>query len=103
MNDEILNGLLMDEECSLSLAELSRVCSMHADWVMELVEEGILEPRDVEVTRWRFSAPALHRARTVMHLQRDLGVNLSGAALALELLDEIQDLRQQLLRLDPGC
>lgn len=103
MNDEILNGLLMDEECSLSLAELSRACSMHADWVMELVEEGILEPRGVEVTRWRFSAPALHRARTVMHLQRDLGVNLSGAALALELLDEIQDLRQQLLRLDPGC
>ena len=29
-------------------------------------------------------------------LQRDLGVNLAGAALALQLLDEVQTLRAQI-------
>jgi chaperone modulatory protein CbpM len=33
-----------------------------------------------------------------VHLQRDLGVNLAGAALALELLDRIEHLRAQLRR-----
>ncbi|HEC05324.1 chaperone modulator CbpM [Thiolapillus sp.] len=103
MNDEILNGVLLDEDCMLTLGELSRACAMHAEWVMELVDEGILEPRGTEMARWQFAAPALHRARTVLHLQRDLGINLSGAALALELLDEIQDLRQQLYRLNSSC
>ncbi len=102
MNDEILNGLLLDEECMLTLGELSHACAMHAEWVMELVEEGILEPSGVEVSHWRFAAPELHRARTVMHLQRDLGINISGAALVVDLLDEIRVLRQQLDRLGEG-
>jgi len=103
MSDEILNGVLLDDDCMLTLAELSRACAMHAEWVMELVDEGILEPRRTGIARWQFSASELHRARTVLHLQRDLGVNLSGAALALELLDEIQDLRQQLHRFKSRC
>lgn len=102
MNDETLNGLLLDEECMLSLGELSRACSMHAEWVMELVDEGVLEPAAAELTHLRFPAPALTRARTVMHLQRDLGINLSGAALALDLLEEVEELRQQLQRLNAG-
>ncbi|WP_456413269.1 chaperone modulator CbpM [Thiolapillus sp.] len=102
MNDEILNGLLLDEECTLSLGEMSRACAVHAEWILELVEEGILEPSGEEMRHWRFTAPALLRARTVMHLQRDLGVNLSGAALVVDLLDEIQMLRQQLGRMGGG-
>ncbi len=100
MNDEILNGVLLDEDCYLSLAELSRACSTHAEWVISLVEEGILEPGGSDMRDWRFSAPALRRARTTRHLQRDLGVNLAGAALVLDLLDEIDHLRQRLARLE---
>jgi len=35
------------------------------------------------------------RVRTAVHLQRDLGVNLAGAALALELLDRIAELEHR--------
>ncbi len=36
--------------------------------------------------------------RTVIRLQTDLGVNLQGAALALDLLEQIENLQQQLRR-----
>ena len=48
--------------------------------------------------RQQFPYSSVRRTRTVIHLQRDLGVNLAGAALGLELLDSIDDLRTQLRR-----
>ena len=103
MKEKVLQGLLLDEGCELTLAELSRACSMHAEWLLDLVEEGILEPRGRDPREWRFAAPALQRARTVRNLQRDLGVNLAGAALVVELMDEINRLRARLRRFESGC
>jgi chaperone modulatory protein CbpM len=96
MNREILNGLLLDDETSLSLSELCRICTVHAEWIIELVDEGILEPSGPDIGHWRFSGPSLVRALRVRRLQQDLGVNLAGAALALDLLDEIDTLRARL-------
>lgn len=95
MTQEMI-GLLLDHEHPLTLGELSRACSMHADWVLELVEEGILEPLNPEVPRLQFSGHSLHKALIVRRLQRDLGVNLSGAALALQLMEEVETLRARL-------
>jgi chaperone modulatory protein CbpM len=103
MRKDILTGLLLDEDCTLSLGELSRACMVHAEWIIELVDEGILEPIGGDTAHWRFSGPNLQRARTVMRLQRDLGVNLAGAALVLDLMDEIDRLRAHLRALDREC
>ncbi|MBT8072067.1 MAG: hypothetical protein HKP21_08375 [Xanthomonadales bacterium] len=59
-----------------------------------LVDEGILDPIGDNVERWRFSVGSLRRVKTAVHLQRDLGVNLAGAALALDLLDRIAELER---------
>ncbi len=98
MTDETI-GLLLDNEHPLTLAELSRACSMHADWILDLVEEGVIEPLNQEypeLLQPRFSARSLHRALVVRRLQQDLGVNLSGAALALQLMEEVEILRARL-------
>jgi len=96
----VVTGLVVDSDHPLTIAELSRACCMHAEWVMELVDEGILEPhqqaRHGERSRLRFSGRSLHRALVVRRLQRDLGVNLAGAALALELMEEMDTLRARL-------
>ncbi|MBT9477058.1 MAG: MerR family transcriptional regulator, partial [Polaromonas sp.] len=42
----------------------------------------------------------LQRARVALRLQTDLDVNLAGAALALELLDELDELRARVQRLE---
>lgn len=100
-DSEILNGLLLDEQQLLTLAELSRACSMHAEWVISLVDEGILEPLGSgDAAHWRFSCAALPRARAAMRLQRDLGINLAGAALVLDLMEDLENLRARLRIID---
>ena len=101
MKEIILNGILLDEETELSLNEICSACSSSAEWIIELVEEGALEPLESKMhrhqqTQWRFSVNSLHRARTAIRLQRDLGINIAGVALALDLLDKIERLESRM-------
>ena len=100
MVKKTVTGILLDDESELSLGDLSRACRVHADWIIELVEEGIIEPSGQDTAHWRFSGTCLTRARTVLRLQQDLDVNLSGAALVLDLLEEIETLRTRLRLFD---
>jgi len=96
----LLAGEVLEEDVELTLAELCRACQVPAERVFELVEEGLVEPLGREPGRWRFHGVSLHRARCALRLERDLGVNLAGAALALELLDELEAMRERLKRLE---
>lgn len=91
-----LVGITLDEQAQLTLAELTRACAVHAELIIELVEEGVLAPIGGEPHRWRFTGAHMRRARMALRLQRDLGVNFAGAALALQLLDEVEALRARL-------
>ena len=82
--------VILDEE-EISLADLTRTCRVHAEWVMELVDEGVIEPR-APAPQWRFAATTIVRVEKARRLQNDLGVNLPGVALALQLLDRIDTL-----------
>ena len=84
------------EEDSLTLGQLCRACGVHADWVISLVEEGIIEPQGEDMRLWRFSGASLVRARSALRIQRDLGVNLAGIALILDLVEELENLRAHL-------
>jgi chaperone modulatory protein CbpM len=93
-----LSGHIFDETTEITIVKLCEVCSIEIGRVDELVDEGILEPIGGGSEKRRFPYSSVRRTRTVVHLQRDLGLNLAGAALALELLDRIEDLRTQLRR-----
>ncbi|MFA5493953.1 MAG: chaperone modulator CbpM [Porticoccaceae bacterium] len=101
-NDQDRNQaeLLLDEYRELGLAELCRACHLSADEVHILVEEGIIEPLGGEPARWRFKAVCIGRVRRARRLERDLGVNLAGVALALDLLDEVERLRARVRRME---
>jgi chaperone modulatory protein CbpM len=97
----VITGHIVEEEVEFSLADLSQCCQVNAEWIITLVGEGILEPIESR-GRWRFQGHAVHRVRTVQRLQRDLGVNLAGAALAVDLLTEMTALRNRLSALEQG-
>lgn len=88
----VLTGTVIEED-SLTLGQLCRACGVHADWIISLVEESIIEPQGEDIRLWRFSGASLVRARSALRLQRDLGVNLAGIALALDLIEELESLR----------
>jgi len=96
MNSNLPNevsGFLYTSETLLTLDEFSRVCAVERRQIIELVDEGVLVPIGTQVAEWRLPGDSLRRAQTAVRLQRDLGVNLAGVALALDLMDELERLR----------
>ena len=82
------------------LDDLCRACTAHTDIIIELVSEGVIDNAQVQQStppeHWRFTGLHLHPAKIAVRLQRDLGVNFAGTALALQLLDELDMLRARI-------
>jgi len=93
MTDPIC-ALLLDDSIELSLEELCAACRVSEELVVEIVAEGIVEPLGGSRAQWRFTGLAVTRIQRVLWLQQEFDVNLPGAALALELLEEVERLRR---------
>ncbi|MBE9564123.1 MAG: MerR family transcriptional regulator [Proteobacteria bacterium] len=96
---DILSGNILEEDTRLTLRQLSDACSVRAEYIIELVDEGFIEPSGIERSHWCFNGITLKRVQTAQRLQRDLGINLAGVALAIELIEEIDTLRARLERM----
>ena len=53
--------LVLDEASEITLAELTHSCRVQTEWVLELVEEGVLEPLKPGGPQWRFAATSVVR------------------------------------------
>lgn len=73
---------------ALSLQDLCTFCQADEAWVVELVEHGVLEPIGSTTGNWRFVGTSIVRAKKARRLNRDLGINTAGVALALDLLEQ---------------
>jgi chaperone modulatory protein CbpM len=79
-----------------TLHELCISCSVNPDWVAELVEQGAVEVVGRARQDWQFTTLGVLRVAKAKRLERDLGLNLPGIALALDLLDQIDEMRAQM-------
>jgi chaperone modulatory protein CbpM len=91
----IHKGILIEDD-TLTLGQLCQACGVHADWVISLVEESIIEPQGDEIRNWRFSGASLKRVRSALRLEQDLAINLAGVAVVLNLLEELEELRKHI-------
>jgi len=91
--------LWREEHFLLPLQELAREAGLHISLVEELVEFGVIEPEPNVAPPRLFAASAVDRLRCVMRLRRDLGVNLAGAAVILEMREHLKGLRAELERM----
>ncbi len=96
---DILSGYILEDEPRLSLRQLCDACAVRAEYIIELVDEGFIEPSGVERSHWCFNGVTIRRVQKAKRLQSDLGINLAGVALVLDLIDEIEVLRTQLDRM----
>jgi chaperone modulatory protein CbpM len=90
-----LSGEIVEESVVLSVSDLSRMIRVDERHIVELVEEGVLSVLEIDASEWRFSGASLRRARVALRLEHDLGLNLPGVALALDLLEELERLRRE--------
>ena len=95
----LLEAHVITEGDWLGATEICQLCRIDFGAVQELAELGVLEPRE-SGGAWQVPAAALPRLRIVGALMRDLGLNASGAALALELLERQRALERRIRELE---
>jgi DNA-binding transcriptional MerR regulator len=79
----------------LTLEGLAACTGVHPARIEDFVEYGLLEPRVHEGMQWLFDTACIARLRTIERLRRDLGANLAGIAVILDLLDRLTTLQRE--------
>jgi chaperone modulatory protein CbpM len=95
--ERILQAHVLDASTGLRVEELCARVHIDVEWIVELVELGALEPRGgSDPGEWSFAQSEVPRLCAMARLVEDLGVNLPGAAIILELAEERRRLLAQL-------
>ena len=71
------------------------MCRSASGTIEYFVEYGLLEPIARTGTQWLFDTACLARLRMIERLRRDLGANLAGIAVILDLLDRLTTLQRE--------
>jgi chaperone modulatory protein CbpM len=85
----------VEEFPELTLDELCAACDISPDFIEEILDYGVIEATDA-LEDMRFNESDLRRIKTILRLQNDLEINVAGAALVLDLIEEIEDLRSRI-------
>ena len=79
--------------------QLAAACGLSPVRLHRLVRLGVIEPDATAVPR--FSVTAAVRLRKILRLRADLGVNLAGAEIIVDLLARLDRLESELTRVRP--
>jgi chaperone modulatory protein CbpM len=96
----VLEARLLGENDWIAVTDVCQLCLIDMPAIVELVELGVVVSRGPTPAEWSVPAASLPRLRVAGRLMRDLGVNVTGAALAVELLEARGDLERQIRRLE---
>ena len=94
----VFDGIVVEEEIVFSLSGLCQATGASPAQVLGLVDEGVLQPTGDAPQHWAFAGPSLRTTRAALRLNTDLALGTAGAALVLDLLEEISALRARLRR-----
>ncbi len=93
---KLINGVIIESDNPLSLEELLQALQVERTFVIELIEYEVIKPQGQHQEEWQFDHINFRRARLARNFYHDLEINLPGVALALELLERIETLEQQM-------
>ncbi len=92
----MLTGVLVDDTLSITFIDLCRQYGIPEEILLEMLEHGLIADITVPNKQIVFEPSHLKRILSAHRIHRDLGINSPGVILALELLDELDKLQQQL-------
>ena len=79
----------------IDLEGLCEVTKLPSDIVIEIVEQGIVDPAGECPQDWVFNTQMISVTKKAVRLHRDLDIDWPGIALAISLIDEIELLREE--------
>ena len=95
-NKTIVAGVLMDEQTTITFVDVCEKCDISEEILHDMMEHGLFTHQENQVQNIPFNEKSISRIQTACRLQHDLGINLPGVVLVLELLDELEQTRKEL-------
>jgi chaperone modulatory protein CbpM len=96
MEKQIITGIIVDDNMTISFTEVCEKYHVPQETLLEMMDHGVFQQVTKALTQMHFDRKTLSRIQSIQRLQEDLGVNIAGAILALELLDELESVRNEL-------
>jgi len=87
--------LVVGEHRLLTIDELGRVVDLHPELLHRYVVFGLIDP-EIDQPEPLFSDDIVSRIAKIERLRHDLGVNLAGCGLVLDLLERIDQLEDEI-------
>ncbi|MGA9854780.1 MAG: chaperone modulator CbpM [Gammaproteobacteria bacterium] len=88
--------LWLDEHTTITLSELAELSGMPADDINELIDYGVITSLDEDGAQATFQAHYVITAKTAHRLRNDFELDARGVALAMTLIERVQELEAQL-------
>jgi len=83
----------------LTLDEICYATQSPSQTIIEIVNQGIVEPEGSGPETWVFNTQMISVTKRACRLHRDLEIDWSGIALAISLIEELDQLRDENQRL----
>ncbi len=94
-NDEVLVGSLL-EESWLTLEQVAAACTVEPAWLLRHLEEGLIPQAESVAGVWCIAGTSVLRARRMRQIERDFDAVPELAALVADLIEQVDQLRDEL-------
>ncbi|WP_454781249.1 chaperone modulator CbpM [Legionella sp. WA2022007384] len=94
--DNTIIGVLIEETMTISFNEVCQRYHIPEELLHEMVEYGLFSTKTTKKEHLKLNPNDLRKIESAFRLHQDLGINLPGVALALELLEKIDQLNEEL-------
>lgn len=74
----------------------ARLCDMHPQTLRMYERLGLVQPARIGMKNRLYSEADIERLRQIQRLTQELGVNLAGVEVILDLLEKMQQMREQM-------
>lgn len=94
--ETILTGVLIERTATLTLIEVCDKYHIPKELLIEMLDEGLFSNQSTQPEAIALDQNALRRIEIAFRLHKDLELNLPGVVLAIELLEELGKMNDEL-------
>lgn len=92
----VIHAKWLSEQVSISSVEICQKCRISEELLLEMLEHGLLDSEAFDLKSVTFDYQTLEKIELVKRLMQDLGINLAGVALVLDLLEALDKAHDEL-------